>query len=67
MDKIFKYLITTSGLIVAVVVIGEIIDNFRVIFNLFLVVISFLLVGCVVYESFSYIYKKYKDRKNKKL
>ena len=57
-DRFANWLFTACGLLVIVVITGQIIDNLRVVINMTLIMIAFLSSGCIVYESISYIYRK---------
>jgi hypothetical protein len=62
-DRFANWLFTACGLLIIIVITGQIIDNLRVTINMTLIMIAFLFSGCVVYESISYIYKKFKSTK----
>jgi hypothetical protein len=62
-DRFANWLFTSCGLLIIIFITGQIIDNLRVAINMTLVMIAFLFSGCVVYESVSYVYKKFKRKK----
>lgn len=57
-DRFANWLITASVLLIIIIVFGHIIDNLREAINIALIFITFLFLGCVVYESISYIIRK---------
>jgi hypothetical protein len=62
-DRFANWLFTSCGLLIIIFITGQIINNLRVAINMTLVMIAFLFSGCVVYESASYVYKKFKREK----
>jgi hypothetical protein len=58
LDRFANWLFTAAGLLIIIVITGQIIDNLRVAINMALITIAFIFSGCVVYESISYIYRK---------
>jgi len=64
-DRFTNWLFTTCGLLIIIVITGQIIDNLRVAINMTLIMLVFVSSGCVVYESISYIYKKFKSKRKR--
>lgn len=64
-DRLANWLFTACGLLIIIVITGQIIDNLRVVINMTLIMIAFLSSGCVVYESISYIYKKVQSKRKR--
>lgn len=62
-DILANYLFTGCVLFIGIIFIGLIIDNLRVVINITLIMLGFLVLGAVVYEGINYIYKKWSTRK----
>ena len=65
LEYFLYYLVTGVIVLVLVLFIINIIDNFRVAINFALIMLGILVLGAVVYEGINYIYKKWRKIKNK--
>ena len=64
-DRFANWLFTAGGLLIIIVITGQIIDNLRVAINVTLILIIFISSGCIIYESISYIYRKVKLKRKR--
>ena len=64
-DRFANWLFTACGLLIIIVITGQIIDNLRVAFNMTLIIVAFLLSGAIVYETISYIVKKVQQKRKR--
>jgi len=58
LDRFVNWLLTSCFLLIAVFFIGLAIDNLRVVVNMILIIVAFLLIGFIIYEVVNYVYKK---------
>jgi len=59
-DRFANWLFTACAILIIIVITGQVINNLRVAINMLLIIIAFLVLGCVTYETFNYLYKKLK-------
>ena len=57
-DRFANWLFTATALLITIFMVGYTIDNFRVVFNIFIGIVVFLGTGALVYELGNYLINK---------
>ena len=63
-DKFAYYVMTGSAVVILLVLIGLIMDNLRVVFNMLIIMVSILFLGFLFYEGIRKIVEFLRNRSN---